>query len=156
MYKGLKLYIRHLAVDVAYVVQRKFAGQYHTAEPFVCEPRHFGCRAVVGLRAGVQLNRRQVHLQYAHVLNQYGVSPGFIKAVYQRLGLPQLVIVDDGVDRDVDPCAVDVGVPAKLCNVIDTVSRCGACSKTLGADVNGIRPMVYRGHAAGQVFCRSK
>jgi hypothetical protein len=59
-------------------------------------------RADVGLGAGVQLDRRQVQLQQAHVLHDQRVGAGVVELPGQLARALQLVVAQDGVERDED------------------------------------------------------
>ena len=64
---GLRCNLRHF-------LHRQFAGQHHLRETGIFEKFHLGRIAIVGLRTGVQLDRRQIHFEQAHVLNDQRIG----------------------------------------------------------------------------------
>ena len=125
MHKCFKFNSGHFAVYFGYFVERKLPCQDHALEPVGCEPCHFLGRAVVGLRTGVQRYWRQLHLQYAHVLHEYGVNARPVKFPYQFFRVLKFVVVYDGIYRYVDFCLEYVGILAQFCDVSYGISCLG-------------------------------
>jgi hypothetical protein len=67
--------------DVADLVDRQFARQHDLREADVLQEARLGGIADVGLRAGVQLDRRQIHFQQAHVLHDQRIDAGVVQPV---------------------------------------------------------------------------
>ena len=99
-------------------------------------------RADVGLRAGMQLDGRQVQFQQAHVLNDQRVGAGVVDLPGHVARALQLIVAQDGVERDEDAAAKAVRVFDQAIQVADVVARRGACAKGRAADVDGIGAVV--------------
>ena len=153
MHKHLKLRLRHSLVDSPNLFGREFACQHHSAEPYACEPRHLLGRAVVGLSACVQLRHTHGlhlrllgyllhHLHNGHVLHKYSVYLSLHYASQQLLGGSKLMFVDNGVDRNVDPCSKLMGIGSKLRDVVYAVASRLSRSKLIGSYIQGVGTMV--------------
>jgi hypothetical protein len=66
-------------------------------------------RADIALGTGMQLNRRQVHLQQAHVLHDQRIDAGFVQLPDLLARRFQLSIMQDGIERNEDARTVAVG-----------------------------------------------
>ena len=110
--KDLQLDVGNLLVNLGYLPGRQFTSQHDTAKTAVAQPAHLLGRAVVRLCRGMENYGGQRQPEYAHVLNQYGVDPGSIQLMDKLLGVGEFVVVDNGVDRDVDFYAKRVGILA--------------------------------------------
>ena len=65
--------------DHTNLIERQFACQNDLGETHILEETCFLKRTDVGLRAGVQLDRRQVELEQPHVLDDQGVCAGIVE-----------------------------------------------------------------------------
>ena len=120
----------------------EFARQHDLRQAGVLqEARLFG-RADVGLGAGVQLDGRQVELQQAHVLDDERVGPGVVHLPGHLACALQLVVAQDGVERDEHPAVEAVGVGDQALQLADVVARPGARAEGRAADVDGIGAVV--------------
>jgi hypothetical protein len=82
--------------------------------------------ADVGLGAGVELDRRQVELEEAHVLDDQRVGAGLVELADQALGAGHFLVEQDGVAGHEDPRAEAVGVAGQALDVGDGVLGVGA------------------------------
>jgi hypothetical protein len=80
----------------------ELARQHHLREAHVLQEARLGRRADVGLRAGVQLDGGQVELEQAHVLHDQRVGTGVPQLPGQLARRLELVVAQDGVERDED------------------------------------------------------
>jgi hypothetical protein len=133
--------VDHVA-DRADLRQREFAGQYDLAQACILQELGFFGGADVGLGAGMQLDRRHVDLEQPHVLNDQGIHACVIKLPSQFAGTFELVITQDGVERDKDAAVESVGVLHQLGDVLHRVVRRGACPKRRPTNVDRIGAMV--------------
>ena len=81
---------------------RQFARQHDLREADLGQEARLLRRADVALGRGVQVDGRQVEFQQAHVLHDQRIDPGVVALLDQRARRLQLVVVQDGVERDVD------------------------------------------------------
>ena len=87
-----------------------------------------------------------------HVLNEDGIDACLCQLVEQAAGVVELIVVDDGVDGDVDLDAVGTGIVAELADVVDAVAGGGTGTEALGTDVDGVGTVVNGGYATFQVL----
>jgi hypothetical protein len=122
--------------------QREFARQHDLREARVLQESGLLQRADVGLGAGVQLDRRQVDLQQAHVLHDQHVGAGVVHVPGHAPRGLEFVIAQDGVERDEDARAEAVRMAAQPLDVPDAVA--GRCPRAEArpADVDGVGAMV--------------
>lgn len=69
-------------------------------------------------------------------------------------GCLELVVVDDGVDGDVDLGTILMGIAAERTDVVDAVACRHTGAKLLGTDIDGIGTMVDGCDAALQILGR--
>ena len=134
--------VLHLLADGVDLLQIQLAGQHHLREADVLQEACFLGRSDVGLRAGVQLDGRQVELQQPHVLHDQRVDPGVVQLPDQLAGGLEFVIAQDGVQRGEDARVVAVGVLHQPGDVADFVAGIAARAERGSADVDGIGPVV--------------
>ena len=99
----------------------------------------------------MQLDRRQVELQQPHVLDDEGVGTGFVQLPGQLARGLQLVVAQDGVERDEDARVEAVRVAAQALDVGQRVARAGARAEAGAADVDGIGAVVHGFDADGGI-----
>ena len=116
----------------------EFARQNDLREADIFEKLHLVGVAIVGLRAGVQLDRRQIQFQQAHVLDDQRVGAGFVELPGELAGAFQFVVVQDGVQRDEDLGAVAMGEIAQASDFGDIVAGAVAGAEGRPADIDGI------------------
>jgi hypothetical protein len=88
----------------------------------------------------VELNGRQVHFQQAHVLDDERIGAGFIQLPGQQAAAVELVIVQDGIERDKDLGAVAVGKIAQAFDIGDIVAGAITGAKGRATDVTASAP----------------
>jgi hypothetical protein len=138
--------IEHL-VNVANLGQRELTGQHHLRKTHILQELGFGRVADVGLGAGMQLNGGQIQFQQAHVLHDQDIGAGVVDIPCQLARRLELVIAQDGVERDEDAAVETVGLPTQALDVAQVVAGTGAGAKGGSADVNGIGTVMDRGDA---------
>ena len=129
-------------VDARDLRQRQFAGQHQLAQACVLQKTGFFGRANVGLGAGMQLNGWQVEFQQAHVLDDECVHPRVVELAHELAGRFQLVVAQDGVQRDKNPAVKAVRVLHEAGNVLHGVVGAAARTETGAADVHRICAVV--------------
>ena len=130
--------------DRANLAERQFARQHDLREADVLQEARLGRRADVGLRAGVQLDRRQVDFEQAHVLHDQRIGAGLVDLPDQLARLFDLVVAQDGVERDEHLRAVAMRVPRQPLDVGHRVAGIGPRAEGRSADVDGVGAMVDR------------
>ena len=94
--------------------------------------------------------------QESHILNENSIDTNLGELVEQAVGVVQLLVVDDGIDGDVDLGPKRMGKAAEFGNIGHAVARSSARTKSRSADVDGIRTVIDGGFAAFQVLGRSQ
>ena len=94
------------------------------------------------------------HLQHGHILHEDGIDTGIPEVSQQLTGVVELIVVDYGIDRDVDLGPKLMGIAAQLADVIDAVACCHTGTKAAGTDVDGVGPVVDVSNATLQVLGR--
>ncbi len=153
--KELQLHIGRCA-DLADLRQRQFARQYHLGEAHILQKLHLLRRAVVGLGTGMERDGRQIQRQQPHILDDERIGTGFVDLVGQPPCLLQLVIVQQGVEGDIDLGSEAMGVARQRFDIFDGVARSTAGAKGRAAHVDGIGAMVDGFDAVGEVLGRSQ
>jgi hypothetical protein len=90
------------------------------------------------LRAGVELDWWQVHLQHGHVLHDEGIGPGVMELPSQLAGRFEFFLVQDGVDRDKDVAVEAVGKVAQAGNLGHGIARAIARPEGRATDIDCI------------------
>jgi CHASE1-domain containing sensor protein len=134
----------HLRRDGLDLRPRELARQHHLREAGVLQEARFLRRADVGLRAGVQLDRRQLELQQAHVLHDQRVGAGLVELPGQLARALELIVAQDRVDGDEDARAEAVRVARQTLDVGHRVAGLVARTEIRPADVDGIGTVVDR------------
>ena len=86
-----------------------------------------------------------------HVLNKNGIHTCVAERLQQVSDLVEFMLIDDGVDRDIDPGAEAMGILAQRLDVADAVAGGSPGTKLRGTDIDGIGTMVNGSHATFQV-----
>ena len=155
MYKDFKLHVGVFGVYLGYLIYRQLTGEHHTLESKSPEPLHLVGGAVVGLGAGMHLQTYVTqHGDESHVLHENGIRPSFPNAFEQTAHTVYLVVINDGVYRDIHPCAKLVCIAAEPGDVVCAVTRGGTSTEMVGTNIHGIGTMVDGSYATFQVFCR--
>ena len=112
MHKHLQCHIC-LIGNPAYLVERQLTCQDNLRKPCRLEETHLLRRAVVGLRTGVQRYGRQIETGYPHILNNQCIGAGLIYLPYQLFCLRELLLPKNGVQGNIDACAIEVRIFAE-------------------------------------------
>ena len=62
-------------------------------------------------------------LYCSHVLNQECVDLSLCELLHELVGLVDLILIDERVDRDIHADTITVGVVTELADIVDTVAR---------------------------------
>ncbi len=159
--ENLKLNIGNTLVDGPYLCERKLASQHRAPYAKAPQPLHLLRRTVIGLRRSVQGYGDLLWMgcqmrQKAHVLNQYGIHADLLKLFDESRSLPELAVIDNRVYRYIDPGTEEMGIPAQLGYVVETVASRRTCAKPARTDIHGIGSVVYCSLSAGQILGGSK
>ncbi len=116
----------------------QLARQYQLRKSAVSQKLCFFHRANVALRAGMQLNGGQIHLEQTHVLNNQRIHTCVVQLPHQFAGFFKLCIVKNGVDGGENTCVVAVGKLHQLCNISHRVGRIGPRAEHWPTKVNRV------------------
>ena len=167
MNEDLQLYVRHLRVNLGNLLDTQLTSQHYPLETKTSQPADFLYGAVVSLGGGVQLGDSPPviryathmgtvpvpqHLQHGHILHEDGIDASGREFVKQLTRCLQLIVVDDGVDSDVDLGAILMGIAAELADVVDAVACRHTSTKLMGTNIDGIGTMVNGGNATLQIL----
>ena len=130
-----------IAANVADFFQVQLAGQHQLGETGVIEEAGFFQGADVALRAGVDLDGRQVHFHHTHVLHDQRIDASLIQLADHLPRRLQLILMQDGVEGDEHPRMEQVGKLHQLGNVRHAVAGVVPRTEARAADVHGIRAM---------------
>ncbi len=124
------------------VLHRQLACQHDLRQACVLQKTGLLRRADVGLGAGVQLDGGQVDFEQAHVLDDERVRARLVHLPGHLARGLQLIVAQDGVERDENAAVEAVGVLHQALNVSDVIARAGPRAKGRAADVDGIGAVV--------------
>ena len=68
----------------------------------------------------------------------------------------EFIVVDDGIDGDIDLCTKGMGIVAELADIVDTIAYSCTSAKTGGTDIYGIGTMVDGCDAIFKILSRGK
>ena len=86
----------------------------------------------------MKLDRWQVELEQAHVLDDQRIGAGFVKLPGELAAVFKLVIAQDGIERDEDPGPVAVGEVTEPFDFGDIVASTVTGAESRAADVDGV------------------
>ncbi len=124
------------------LVERHGPFENHAREAAAFEKLRMPGRQGVHLGRGVQLHG-QVHAPQRHVLHDKRIDPRADQLAGLALGLLQLVVAEQGVERGVDPHAVAAGVLHGPRDLRGIVGRGMARTEAGAADVHGVGAVVH-------------
>jgi len=127
--------------DFADLIERQLARQHDLRKADVAEELGLLHAADVGLRARVQLDRRQIELQQAHVLHDQRIRAGLVQLPGQAPRALQLVVVENGVERGEHAGVEAVRVSRQPGDVADLVAGMRTRAEGRTADINGVGPV---------------
>ncbi len=136
-------------------VQRQGPFKNHAREPGVAQKtRHLG-RTHRHLRRGVQLDR-QIHPPQSHVLHDQRVDPGVDQLAGLPLGILQLAVPQQRVERGMHPHAEAMGILRHARDLPGVVSGSLPRTEPRAADIDGIGAAIYGRHGGSIIFGRSQ
>jgi hypothetical protein len=138
------------------LVHRQFAGQHDLRETGIFEECHFGRIAIVGLRAGMQLDWWQIHFEQSHILHDQRIGPCFVSLPGHLAGPVEFVIAQDGVEGDKHFGIEAMGVAAEAFDIGQRIASIGTGTKGRATDINGVGTMVDGFNAEIGVLGRRK
>ena len=94
--------------------------------------------------------------EQCHILNEDGIYPTLLQLVEQLAGGLQLVVVDDGVDGDIDLSLELMGVAAQLGNIGHAVASSSTGTEALRTNIDSIGTVVDGSLTTLQVLSRSQ
>ena len=138
VHEGLETDERGGRPDFPDLRKGELAGKDGLREAEVLQELHLLRSGVVLLRARVELNRREMALEEAHVLDDEGVGAGLVKVVREPLRLAELVIREDGVERHVDLRPEYMRAGGELLNVRKGISGAAPRAEGGASDVDRV------------------
>ena len=157
MDKDLEFGIGLLTMDVGYLLSRQLARQYHTGKAQGAEPTDLPGRAVIRLRRGMNGETQFLrHLTHPHILHQNSIHLCLGQLLQQRPRIGQFIIIDNGIDRDIDTGAILMGILAERADIVHTIAHGSTRTKARSPDIHGISPMVDGSNATLQILGRSQ
>ena len=74
----------------------------------------------------------------------------------EALGIFQLIVVDNGIDSDIDLGIKLMGIVAELTDIVNTIACSYTGTKLSGTNIDGISAMVNGRYATLQILGRSQ
>ncbi|MNF96199.1 hypothetical protein D3C84_789810 [compost metagenome] len=133
-----------LVGDGANLLQIQLAGQYQLGEARLVKKLRPCQGADVGLGAGVQLDRRNIQLHHAKVLDDQRIDAGIVELMDQLAGWLQLIVMQDRVDRREHPGVVAPGELHQSGDLTHFVTGIVAGAEARSTDINGVGTMQDR------------
>ena len=109
----------HGGGDGAQLTQGEFARNDDLRIAGPLQELGFFRRAGVHLRGGMKRNWGEVHFEQSQILCDEGIDTGFVKLTDQIFGFAQFIVVENGVERDVDAGAIQMGKITNVAYVFD-------------------------------------
>ncbi|MNT44186.1 hypothetical protein D3C72_1807030 [compost metagenome] len=122
----------------------QLARQHHLREAGIGQKARLGGVADVALGGGVQLDRRQIQLQDAHILHDQRIDTRVVQLPDQLARGVQLGVVQDGVERGEDARVVAVGKLHQLGDFRHAVTGVVPRAKARPADIDRVRTVQNR------------
>ena len=104
----------------------------------------------------MQLDRRQVEFEQAHVLHDQRVGTGFVDLPDEAPRFFQFFVLEDRVQRDQHVRVVAMGVRREPLDVADGIAGIGARTESWAANIDRVGAVNDRFHAEIGVFCRGE
>ena len=98
----------------------------------------------------------RAEFQHRHVLNEEGIYTCIPQVEKQPARILQFVVVENGIDRDIDLNPKWMGIAAQPTDVFDTIASRRPGSKTRSSYIYGICTMVDSRDATFKILCRSQ
>ena len=89
-------------------------------------------------------------------MNKNSIDANFGEFVEQAAGILQFIVVDDGVNGDVDLSRVLMGIAAKFGNIGHAVTSRSTCAKARCTNIYSVGTMIDGGLATLQILGRSQ
>ena len=104
------------------------------------QPAHLFCRTVIRLCRGMNRHRTLFpkHREYCHILYEDSIYTSFLQLTDDTSDSLYLVIVNDGIQRDIDLSTKKMSITAQLSYILDTIPCCGTCTETRRTDIYGV------------------
>jgi 3-hydroxymyristoyl/3-hydroxydecanoyl-(acyl carrier protein) dehydratase len=134
----------HLRADLADLVDGQLACQHQLGEADVTQEFRLLHGADVALRAGVQLDRRQVEFQQPHVLDDQRIDARLVQLPDLLARQIELGVVHDRVHRDEDAGAVAVRELHQAGDLFQGIAGIVAGAEGGAADIDGVGAMQDR------------
>ena len=101
-------------------------------------------------------NRGEVHFEQGQILCDEGIDTGFVKLTDHLFGFAQFIVVENGVERDVDAGAIQMGKIANVAYVFDRVAGCGTRPEGGASYIYGIRAATNGFESGFRIFGGTK
>ena len=78
----------------------------------------------------------------SHILYKNGIDMSLLQILQEMAHIVEFIIIDDGVDGDIDLYAKGMRIVAEFPDIIDTIAHSSPGTKTRGANRHGISTMI--------------
>ena len=102
--------------------------------------------------------KRYVLLEFynSHVLNEDRINMSLLQILQEMAHIVELIIIDDGVDGDIDLNTKGMRIVAEFPDIIDTIAYSCPGTKTRRANIHGISTMIDGGDAIFKILSWGK
>ncbi len=156
MNEGFKRCVGDSLMDSCNLFERKFPCKDKTREAHIGKKTGFGRIADVALGACMKFNRRNIHPQDTHVLDNERVNSGPVQLSDKLLHRLQLIIINDGVDSRKNLCIETMGIVDHTSYVSYGIGGCMARAMTRRTHVDGIGSGCDSSDCDVGIACRCK
>lgn len=93
-------------------------------------------------------------LKNSHVLHKDGIDSYLYQLLKQLAYILKLIIVEDGIHRDIDLRTEGMGIVTETVDVLNCITDSSTRSKTGGTYIDSIGTVVNSRNAALEILCR--
>ena len=146
----------HGRTDGAQLTQGEFTRNHDLRIARSLQELGFFGRARVHLCGGVKRNWGEIHFEQSQILRDEGIDTGFVELTDHHFGFAQFIVVENGVERDVDARAIQVGKIANATYIFDRVSGCGTRPEGGASYIYGVRAATNGFESGFRIFGGTK
>ena len=138
------------------LIEIELSGQDHSSDTSIFQEFYVFGIPIVGLSTCVQYDRRQVHLEYGHILDYQSIDADIVQVIDQFPTSFEFIVVQYRIDHHKNLSLKQVCIPHHFGDIIEGIGRIGACAKEWCTYIDSVCTCIDGSYALYQVFGRSK